>query len=65
MMFSHRPQKLNYQMMFSHRPQKLNYQKKKINAVRPASSLALKTSDKMLLRNIEKICFSEKSYKLP
>lgn len=52
-------------MMFSHRPQKLNYQKKKINAERPASSLALKTSDKMLLRNIEKICFSEKSYELP
>ena len=52
-------------MMFSNRPQKLNYQKKKINVEGPASSVALKRNDKTLLRNIEKICFSEKRYKLP
>ena len=51
--------------MFSHRPQKLNYQKKNINVERSAFSLALKTSDKTLLRNIDKNCFSEKVINYP
>ena len=54
-----------YYYMFSHRPQKLNYQKKKINVERSAFSLALKTGDKTLLRNIDKNCFSEKVINYP